>query len=115
VRLNCICPAPVRTTLLSDAEWDMFPPEWFTPLDKIVEVMFCILDGRDDAPAEKTRIDGPTPFDRGGVIWGEIIEIIGREHYYREASAYCNETMANMMRATDIPEMPGQLEYDANN
>jgi len=95
VRVNAICPGTVKTNLLSMAEWGNFPEEYFTPVEKIVQVVMMLVDGKDGS--EKGR--------EVGVMMGKAVEISGRNHYYREQPEYCDEGMRAVMASTDVAEL----------
>lgn len=95
IRVNAICPGTVKTNLLNESEWETFPPEYFTPIEKIVEVVLIMIDGRDDSEKGKNL----------GEMRGRAIEISGKNHYYREAPEYSDEGMRAVMGATDVVEM----------
>ena len=59
IRVNAICPGVVHMNLLTSAEWENFPSEYFTTMSKIVESLLILVDGVDkgDGVAER-RIDG---------------------------------------------------------
>lgn len=103
IRVNAICPGTVKTNLLTAKEWGNFPEEFFTPIEKIVEATLLLVDGRDGEEG-KRHIDGPGRGD-GKILWGEAVEVSGRNHYYREAAQFCDEGMKAVMRATDIEEL----------
>ncbi|KAI1323642.1 hypothetical protein F5Y16DRAFT_332462 [Xylariaceae sp. FL0255] len=107
VRVNCVCPVIVRTALLTKDEWTFAPDDLFTPVEKIAEAVMILIDGKDDTPAEQTRIDGPALAERNGVLWGEAIELSGTNHYYRERPKYCDDRMANVMANTYRTQLPG--------
>ncbi|KAF2793683.1 NAD(P)-binding protein [Melanomma pulvis-pyrius CBS 109.77] len=88
VRVNAICPGTVKTNLLTTEEWNNFPEEYFTPVEKIAEVVVMLIGGRD-AVGE-------------GVLNGKAVEISGRNHYYREQAEFCDEPMRAVMGATEI-------------
>jgi NAD(P)-dependent dehydrogenase (short-subunit alcohol dehydrogenase family) len=47
IRVNCICPGTVATGLLKKEEWDKFPQETFTPVEKVAEaVLMLVEDGK---------------------------------------------------------------------
>ncbi|TPX14823.1 uncharacterized protein E0L32_004932 [Thyridium curvatum] len=104
IRVNAICPGTVRTNLLSQKEWQNFPAEYFTPVEKIVEAVLILVDGKDDTPAEKTRIDG-VEADKKGVLWGEAVELSGANHYYRTKPKFSDSGMQAVMAATEMEEM----------
>jgi len=101
IRVNAICPGVVKTNLLTAKEWENFPEQYFTPVEKIVEGVLILLDGED--PVKNNRIDAV--IDKGGVLWGEALEISGMNHYYREAPKVCDDAMQAVMKATDIQEL----------
>ncbi|KAI1340811.1 hypothetical protein F5Y15DRAFT_414531 [Xylariaceae sp. FL0016] len=107
VRVNCVLPSIVRTGLMTRDEWTVYPDAMFTPLAKVVATVLMLVDGRDDAPSGETRIDGVVP-GKGGVLWGEVVEICGEKHYYREMPKYCDSLMEAVMKGTDVRVLPGE-------
>ncbi|EXJ78181.1 hypothetical protein A1O3_09342 [Capronia epimyces CBS 606.96] len=71
IRVNCICPSSVKTSLLSQDAWDAFPTELDTPISKIVEVVNLVLD--DDT------------------MYGQAIEIMMQDHQSRDPIPFGNE------------------------
>ena len=104
IRVNAICPGVVKTNLLTQREWQNFPEEYFTPVDKIVQGVLILVDGKDETTVEKTRIDS-IQSEKKGILWGEAMEFSGWNHYYRIAPAFCDEGMKAVMKATDIEEL----------
>lgn len=104
IRVNAICPGTVKTNLLTTKEWSNFPDEYFTPVEKIVETVLILVDGKDTTPKEKTRIDGDAT-SKGGVLWGEAVEVSGRNHYFREVPHWSDAGMQAVMKATDTKEL----------
>jgi NAD(P)-dependent dehydrogenase (short-subunit alcohol dehydrogenase family) len=90
IRVNAICPGVVKTNLLSSAEWANFPEKYFTPVEKIVETICMLVDGKDGVGSEM------------GVLQGKAVEISGQNHYYRQAVEYCDEAMKAVMGSTNI-------------
>ena len=80
IRVNAVLPGTVQTNLLSKDEWASFPQEYFTPVEKIAEVVAMFVDGKDR---------------------GKAVECSGRNHYYREQPEYCDEAMRAVMASTD--------------
>jgi NAD(P)-dependent dehydrogenase (short-subunit alcohol dehydrogenase family) len=94
VRVNAVLPGTVRTNLLSKQEWSTFPQEYFTPVEKIVEVVLMFVDGKD-----------PVKGGDQGVLKGKAVECCGVNHYYRDQPEYCDEAMRAVMQSTDIVEL----------
>lgn len=105
IRVNAICPGTVKTNLLTAKEWSNFPDEFFTPVEKIVEVVLMLVDGKDPAPREKTRIDGDTSAEKGNVLWGEAVEVSGVNHYFRDIPRWSDIGMKTVMKSTDVKEL----------
>lgn len=103
IRVNAICPGTVKTNLLTVKEWANFPEKFFTPVAKVVEAVLLLVDGTDEEEW-KRRIDGPGG-DGGKILWGEAVEVSGTNHYYRDATKFCDEGMKAVMEATDIEEL----------
>ena len=88
--IKAICPGTVRTNLLTETQWDNFPPEYFTPLGKIVEVVLMLVNG--DAK-QGGSTDAP--------LYGQAVEVNCDKYYFRTQHEYCDEKMAALMGATD--------------
>lgn len=113
IRVNAICPGTVRTNLLSNKEWENFPEEYFTPVEKIGEVVMVLVDGKDDGNGkvgnEAKESDTGKLLARGGLN-GRAVEICGRNHYYREMVEYCDEGMRAVMSSTNIEVLENSAE-----
>jgi len=95
IRVNCICPGTVRTNLLDSTAWSTFPDEYFTPVEKIVEVVLMLVDGGKMKDSKGVVVPADKNFMRA-------VEVNGRNHYFREQPAYCDEAMEAVMKATDV-------------
>jgi len=106
IRVNAICPGTVKTNLLSSKEWENFPEEYFTPVEKIGEVVMMLVDGKDDGTGkvgQEVQGEGGVEALLGkGRLSGRAVEISGRQHYYREMVGYCDEPMRAVMGSTNI-------------
>ncbi|KAK3113848.1 hypothetical protein LTR53_008455 [Teratosphaeriaceae sp. CCFEE 6253] len=83
-RINAICPGIVRTNILPDAVYQMFPNSMLTPVSKVTEVVLLLLDNESV---------------NGGPARGQTVEICGANHYFREQIEYCDATMQALMGA----------------
>ena len=63
----------------------MFPPESFTPLEKIVEVVLMLLNG-DGKQANGTGVEKP--------LIGQIVEVNCQNHYFRKQHDFCDDVIA---------------------
>lgn len=77
---------------MSDEDWKVFPEEYFTPIEKVVEVVMMIID------STKKETDGEEPWV------GKTIEISGKNHYFRTQYDFCDEPMAAVMGSTELAE-----------
>lgn len=101
IRVNAICPGTVKTNLLSSQEWANFPEEYFTPVEKIAEVVCMLVDGKDDGTGQVGKeVDGGV--SSIGTLQGRAVEVSGKNHYYREMVPYVDEAMAAVMGSTNI-------------
>lgn len=99
IRVNAICPGTVKTNLLSSKEWENFPEEYFTPVEKIASTVVMLVDGRDDGSGGFGKeVEGRDL----GVLQGKAVEISGSKHYYREMVPYVDEGMKAVMGSTNI-------------
>lgn len=92
--MNAVLPGTVRTNLLTSKEWENFPREYFTPVEKIVEVVIMFVDGED-----KVKGEGE------GMLKGKAVECSGNNHYYREQPEHCDDAMRAVMQSTDKEEL----------
>ncbi|CAK7213420.1 hypothetical protein SBRCBS47491_001789 [Sporothrix bragantina] len=77
VRVNAILPGSFRSGLLSPEGWKTFPAAAETPVDKVAEAVYILLDNKDPYLASETRIDGRSQPKADGSLWGEALEISG--------------------------------------
>jgi hypothetical protein len=82
----------VRTNLLSAEGWKTFPEQYFTPIEKVIEVVLMLLD---TSKKQANEADGEKP------MIGQTVEISGRNHYFRTQYDYCDEPMAAVMGSTE--------------
>lgn len=112
IRVNCICPGTVKTNLLSQQEWANFPEEYFTPVEKIGDVVMMLVDGEDDGMGEVGKeVEGRSAeklLAKG--MHGKAVEISGKKHYYREMVEYADEAMSAVMGATNIEALENAKE-----
>ncbi|KAF2650746.1 NAD(P)-binding protein [Lophiostoma macrostomum CBS 122681] len=112
IRVNAICPGTVKTNLLSNEEWRVFPEEYFTPVEKIARVVVMLVDGVDGGEGRGV-VGGGSGREIGkgqrgdaegrvGTLSGKAVEVSGERHYYREAVEFCDEPMRAVMGATNI-------------
>ncbi|KAL1602780.1 hypothetical protein SLS60_006201 [Paraconiothyrium brasiliense] len=112
IRVNCICPGTVKTNLLTSDEWANFPEQYFTPIDKIGEVVLMLIDGKDDENGgvgrEVEEASVKELLQKG--MYGRAVEISGREHYYREMVSYADEAMRAVMGSTNIESLENAVD-----
>ncbi|KXL48356.1 hypothetical protein M433DRAFT_152359 [Acidomyces richmondensis BFW] len=100
VRVNAICPGTVHTNLLPKEAWKTFPEGYFTPLNKVVEVVIMLLDNKtDDSLPAGSQIEG-----HNQPAIGQTVEISGENHYFRTQYPFCDDTMGEVMGATEADE-----------
>lgn len=101
--MNCICPGVVKKNLLTSAEWTNFPEEFFTPVEKVGDVVIMLVDGKDDGNGEigNEVEDGDTRTLLSNGMYGRAVEVSGKKHYYRETVALADEPMRAVMGATN--------------
>lgn len=63
IRINSINPCNVMTGLMEESEWLAFPKDTFTPMEKIVEIVWMFLDDKK--------------------LYGKAVEIQGDYHAFR--------------------------------
>ncbi|KAK5738926.1 hypothetical protein LTR17_005652 [Elasticomyces elasticus] len=81
IRVNAICPGLMRTNILPDAVFTMFPEDSLTPVEKVVEVVKMLLVSEEYV--------------------GQTVEVFGKQHWFRKQTEYCEPGMAAMMGVTE--------------
>lgn len=114
VRVNAICPGVVKTGLLSMMEWEHFPEKYFTDIESIVRAVGMLVDGGEGQDLKERRVesdgslgggDGDEGTGSRGKMWGQAVEISGRNWYLRGPPKWCDEGMRRVMDATDTEEL----------
>lgn len=110
-RVNAICPGTVKTNLLDPTAWATFSDDVFVPIEKITDTVLMLIDGHDvgrrpDIKRLSGTANGADVVDVNGAgggekLWGKAVELSGRNHYYRDQPAYCDDHMAKCMLATE--------------
>jgi hypothetical protein len=86
--------------------------EYFTPVDKIGEVVLMLLDGRDDgngAVGRKVEEGSVEALLRKGMN-GRAVEVSGRRDYYRKMVKFADEAMRSVIGATNIEVLEDAAE-----
>jgi hypothetical protein len=72
----------------------MFPPEYMTPMDKVLEVVFMLLDS--DGKEQNVQSLGPqTP---QVPLFGQTVEINCHDHHFRQQHDFCDEVIAALYK-----------------
>lgn len=95
IRVYAICPGTVRTNLLLAKEWESFPAEFFTPVSKITDTVEMLVNGGDLADSDGKKVAAGSDF-------GLAVEVNGKNHYFRDQLAYCDDAMKQVMLATSM-------------
>jgi len=83
--------------------WKAFPDSYFTPVEKIVEVVLMLIDGGEMKDSKGVVVPK-------GRDWMRAVEVNGANHYFREQIDYCDHAMEAVMKGTDIAENgPGEF------
>jgi 15-hydroxyprostaglandin dehydrogenase (NAD) len=81
IRVNAICPGTVKTGLLTQENWDTYPDEAFTPIEKVVDMVNRFIDDKS--------------------LYAKTAELIRDKYYWQEAPAFSDKWMEMTMRACD--------------
>lgn len=95
IRAYAICPGTVRTNLLLADEWKSFPEEYFTPISKIAETVEMLVNGGNMQDSAGNKVTGDDNY-------GLVVEVNGKNHYFREQVPFCDEAMKQVMTATSM-------------
>lgn len=68
--VNLICPGIVRPNLLDASGWAAFPDEFFTPVEKVAEVVVTLVEGGDMVDAKGVRVSADKAWDRAVEVNG---------------------------------------------
>lgn len=94
IRANAILPGVVATNLMTDEEFEHYPPEYFTPLEIVTGTVLQIVDGVDMSDARGRTIQGAD-------VFGRAVEINMSNIYFRDQPDWCDEAMPHVLAATD--------------
>lgn len=98
VKVSCIAPGTVRTNLIDQKAWSTFPDSYFTPIEKIVEVVVMLVDGGAMKDSKAVSL-------KDGEDWGQCVEVNGKNHYFRSQPPWCDKEMEAVMKATDVEQL----------
>jgi hypothetical protein len=103
IRTYAICPGTVRTNLLSQDDWKLWPQEYFTPVSKIASTVEMLVDGgklKDSWGREVSE-------DKN---YGLAVEVHTDKHYFRDQPDYCDDAMRQVMEATGMETQIKRME-----
>lgn len=103
IRTYAICPGTVRTNLLKQEEWDLWPESYLTPVSKIASTVDLLLEGgnlKDSTGKEVSE----------GSDTGLAVEVNGTNHYFRDPVEFCDEAMKVVMENTSLENHVKRLE-----
>ncbi|KAF2430452.1 NAD(P)-binding protein [Tothia fuscella] len=100
IRVSCTAPGTVKTNLVDPKGWESFPDDFFTPMEKIVEVVVMLIDGGDMEDSSSPQVSL-----KKGQDWGQCVEVNGKNHYFRAQHSWCDDKMKAVMEATDVEQL----------
>jgi NAD(P)-dependent dehydrogenase (short-subunit alcohol dehydrogenase family) len=93
IRTFSVCPGTIRTGLLSPEEWNFCPPECFTAVEMVSDVIMKLIEGSE-------MKDAKGKVKKKGQMWGLTVEVNGTNFYFRDGPEFCDENMKIMMANT---------------
>ncbi|KAE8146586.1 NAD(P)-binding protein [Aspergillus avenaceus] len=100
IRVNAICPGIVQTNLVDEQGWSNFPIDRFIPAETVAQVVLSLNDGVEMEDATGIQVRAP---------YGRAVEISGSRYYFREAPAFCDQEMQEVMGATVLENQMGAI------
>ncbi|KAH7240455.1 hypothetical protein MRS44_013048 [Fusarium solani] len=94
IRANAILPGVVATNLMTEEDFEHYPPEYFTPLEVVIDTVLQIVDGLDMSDAK-----GRTVW--GAEVYGQAVEINMNNFYFRDRPEWCDDAMRHVLAATN--------------
>lgn len=94
IRANAILPGVVATNLMTEEDFEHYPPEYFTPLEAVTGTVLQIVDGLDMSDAKGRTV-------RGANVYGQAVEINMNSIYFRDQPDWCDEAMSHVLAATE--------------
>lgn len=103
IRVNAICPAPVRTNLLDQAAWNAISDDVFVPIECVVDAVLKLVDG---VQYPSMSSDGVSDGGTSGVIngerpYGNAVVLSGQTSYIVDQQDYVDEHLRRCMLATE--------------
>ncbi|KAH7159433.1 3-beta-hydroxysteroid dehydrogenase [Dactylonectria estremocensis] len=94
IRANAILPGVVATNLMTEEDFEHYPPECFTPLEAVTGAVLQIVDGMDMSDAKGRTVQGAD-------VYGQAVEINMNNIYFRDQPEWCDEAMPHVLAATE--------------
>ncbi|RHZ56759.1 uncharacterized protein CDV56_103951 [Aspergillus thermomutatus] len=98
IRVNALCPGAVRTNLLSEETWKLFPDQHLVPMEVVVKIALAFVDGEEMVDSKGTRVPATG-------LHGCAVEITGENYYFRDQPEWADDAVKEVMMATMAPSV----------
>lgn len=86
IRVSSICPSGVRTNLMSQEGWDVFPAHLFTGVEEVATAVKVLIDDQSSS--------------------GRMMEIVGKKVYPRKQHEYSDSTTEMLLEGAKAAMLP---------
>ncbi|XHG00515.1 hypothetical protein AWENTII_003960 [Aspergillus wentii] len=93
IRVNALCPGTVRTGIMDDEAWKLFPDELIIPMEVVLDATLQMVDGEDMVDCTGIKIPASE-------LYGRAVEVSGDNFYFREQQEWCDDKQKQVMTIT---------------
>jgi NAD(P)-dependent dehydrogenase (short-subunit alcohol dehydrogenase family) len=105
IRTYATAPGTIKTNLLDAEDWEVFPREYWTPMETLVRTVLDLVDGGD-----LKDCTGRTIAEKDA--YGLTAEVYGDSYYFRDLPEHWNKGEAKMMEYTSMANQLARIEKD---
>lgn len=100
IRVNAICPGPVRSNILPSVVWDRLDPKLLAPPENISKLVLLLADGGDivDSIGQTVSADK---------AYGQAIVANADKYYLMAEHEYPDEAIARVVQETNVERQEG--------
>lgn len=100
IRVNAICPGPVRSGILPSVVWDRLDPKLLTPPELISKLVLLLADGGEIIDTKGHTVSADKAY-------GQAIVANADKYYLMAEHEYPDEAVARIIQETKVERQAG--------